>query len=96
MNVTCNACAPAFSTVPAAGEYVNVPGVFAVALSSAVPSAVPYTMSAGAGHVTIGYALFTDSVVNVVTVAWFTASVGVNAASSRCEPAGSTVPAAGE
>jgi hypothetical protein len=42
VKVTDNACAaPAFSSVPAAGVYSNVPGMLAVAFSCAAPSAVP-------------------------------------------------------
>ena len=42
VNVAVSICdAPAFSKVPAAGEYVTVPGRFAVALSWVDPSGVP-------------------------------------------------------
>src|SRR5215210_2371549 len=42
------------SIVPAAGEYANVPGTFAVALNCAAPSGVPYAIAAGVGHVIVG------------------------------------------
>src|SRR5262245_49263211 len=42
VNVTDNNCAgPAYSTVPACGEYTNVPGTEAVALSCVALNAVP-------------------------------------------------------
>jgi hypothetical protein len=49
-------CVPAFRTVPVAGEYTKVPGVFAEALSCSAESAVPYGMAVGAGHVIVGVA----------------------------------------
>jgi len=54
VNVAVSVCAPTASTVPAAGEYTNVPATLAVALSCALPSAVPYVIAAGVAHVIVG------------------------------------------
>src|SRR2546423_15702350 len=59
VNDTDSGCpAPLPSTVPAAGEYTNVPGTLAVALNCAGPSGVPYGMSAGGVHVRVGVSRF--------------------------------------
>ena len=47
VNVTIKVCIPAPRTVPAAGEYANVPGVLALAFNWAPLKAVPYVMAAG-------------------------------------------------
>ena len=60
MKLTDTMCVPALRTVPAAGEYVNVPLVLAVALSWVAPSGVPYAIAAGAYHVTCGFACATS------------------------------------
>src|SRR4030081_1098412 len=60
VNATESVCAaPALSTVPATGEYTNVPGTLAVAFSCVALSAVPNVMSAGAAHVIVGVAFST-------------------------------------
>src|SRR5207237_675824 len=80
---------PAFSTAPAAGVYVNVPGsaLFlnaAVALSWVPLSAVPYVMSCGFAQVITGVALCTTSVPVAVLCPWYAAFVYV---ATRAYPA---------
>jgi hypothetical protein len=43
----------AISTVPAAGEYTNVPGIFDVAFSCVELKAVPHAMFAGGAQVMV-------------------------------------------
>src|SRR6266446_5138368 len=62
VKVTESVCDPAVSTAPAAGEYVNVPGTLAVALSCVPSIAAPYTMATGAGQVMVDAALVTLTV----------------------------------
>ena len=53
-------CVPCVaSTVPSAGEYVNVPGTVAVASSCVADSDDPTVIAAGVGHVITGVAWFT-------------------------------------
>src|SRR5262245_43600186 len=54
VNVTDSVCVPAPRTVPAGGEYANVPGKLEVAFNCAASSAVPYAIGAACGHVTGG------------------------------------------
>src|SRR5262245_42468017 len=54
VNVTDSVCVPASSTVPAGGEYTNVPGKFAVACNCAAPMGVAYVMASGCGQVIVG------------------------------------------
>ena len=56
---TCRVRLPAFSTVPAAGVYVNAPGTLAVAFNCVPLRAVPYTMFAGLLQVITGVACVT-------------------------------------
>jgi hypothetical protein len=69
VNVTDNVCAPAFSTVPSAGVYSNVPATVVEAFSCASPSAVPYVIAEGRGQPTIGVARRTVIVVVLLAVA---------------------------
>lgn len=50
-------CIPACSTVPAAGEYTNVPATFAVASSWAGPRGAGLLIGAGCGQVMTGSVL---------------------------------------
>ena len=60
--------APAFSTVPIAGVYANVPDTLAAAFSCAPPSAVPNVIPAGGVQVIAGVALATSIVTVAVTL----------------------------
>ena len=51
VNVVVSVCVPAASTVPAGGEYTNVPGTFAVASSCAEVSGAGFLIGAGCGQV---------------------------------------------
>ena len=85
VKVTLNVCAaPAFNTVPLAGMYANVPArelpltPVAVAFNGVALNAVPYVMSAGFGHASVGVALFTVTLTVLDTVVYVVVSVGVN------------------
>src|SRR6266545_3577994 len=91
VNVTDSTWSPAFRTVPADGEYVNVPVVDAVAFSCVGPSGVPYTMLSGRYHVTCAVAFDTAIGRLIERVSRFTVSAGVNVAVNVCEPAVRTV-----
>ena len=87
---------PAVSTVPAAGEYANVPGTLAAAFSCAAPSGVPYAIDAGVGHAIEGVALATTIDALAVAAEYDRASAGVKVVVSVWPaPAGRMVPAGG-
>jgi hypothetical protein len=56
---------PALSTVPDAGEYAKLPGVFAVASSCVELNGVPKVIAAGAGQAMTGVALLTACVMGL-------------------------------
>jgi hypothetical protein len=66
VNVTDNVWPPAGRTVPAAGEYANVPGTDAVAFNCAAPRAVPYVRLFGAVHEMLVAAFVTERVTSAV------------------------------
>jgi hypothetical protein len=73
VNVTLRLWKPAGRTVPAAGEYVKVPGTgaplkVALALSWAAERAVPYAIGPGVGHATEKEAALTVREVDPLTV----------------------------
>ena len=59
MKMTDSVCEPALSTSPAAGEYSNVPGIEAEALSWAAPRGVPKGIGFGEAHSMFGTDLAT-------------------------------------
>src|ERR1700746_2034794 len=59
MKTTDSVCDPALSTSPAAGEYSNVPGIEAEALSWASPRGVPQGIGFGEAHSMFGTILAT-------------------------------------
>ena len=95
VKVTDSVCDPTARMVPVAGEYANVPGTVELALSCVALSAVPYVIAAGAAHAMVDVALLTVSVTDAVAVVYAVVSVGVKVTDSVCDPAFSTVPAAG-
>jgi hypothetical protein len=54
VNVVDSVCVPTLSIVPAAGEYANDPGTFAVAFNCAPDKAVPEVIDAGFDQVIVG------------------------------------------
>jgi hypothetical protein len=54
MNAADSVCVPGWSTAPAGGSKVNVPGTEDVGSSCAGPSGVPNATCAGCGHVSTG------------------------------------------
>lgn len=95
VNITVSVCAPAASTVPAAGEYANDPGTLAVASSCVELSAVPDVMAPGAAQEIVGDPLVTVSTTVAASVLKFVVSDGVKVTESVCGPDKSIVPAAG-
>jgi hypothetical protein len=92
VKVTVNGCAePTGSTVPDGGVYTKLPGTFAVAFSCDGPSAVPYTMSAGLGHVTTGRCWSLTGTISIAAKfqMW---SMGAVSLSVTAVPAAATVP----
>ena len=65
---TVNVCVPCASTVPSGGEYVNVPGVLAVASNWVADSAVPAVIAAGVAQVIFGTPWITEILVCAVAV----------------------------
>jgi hypothetical protein len=65
VKVAVRVCAPGLNTVPAAGEYVNVPGTFAVAFNCVAPRADPYVMGVGVGQVITGTSLTVTEILAV-------------------------------
>ena len=61
MKITESVCDPDTRTVPAAGEYTNVPATLDVAFNCEALNAVPYVIPAGAAQVIVAMALFTVS-----------------------------------
>jgi hypothetical protein len=59
---------PGDSTVPAVGEYVNVPCTLACASNCTLPSAVPYAIGAGGDQVIVGVVVVAPAGVMVTCV----------------------------
>lgn len=62
VKVTDRDCVPAAKTVPATGEYTNVPGIVERALSWLPPRVVPEMTAAGVFQEIVGVALLTVNV----------------------------------